>query len=835
MHALRHSPALPLCWPPVRPPEEDLHIGQDAHHGEVATSPTLADQDMPASIRSLKEAVMDATRRQGLLVREETSRALDEMLGRGADTAAEAASTPDHEDGHDGADTNVPGTEADLATANTNDGATPSCCSARPAEAQADAAHEEDAHGGATTDHETTTSESGALHPSEETTSPLVGTGQPGELDGLERSDTADASLPGGQTPEPMRPMDTAAAAAAAAENNPAAELAAPADSDNNAEPEEEPLVAGGRVPGADAQPAGAGPGAEAESVPATPGCCDTMTDAADAENADEPEPHPKGPLAPGFLATFIRERLARETNKRRRSPSPRSDTKHEVQAELVGFSSYPEQVQRVARKEGFALNIMIAGGGGGGACESGLGKSTLARTLLHNRPSQTQNGANAGDTEVYTHTAFFSEGDDRLLLRIVDTPGFIGGAEPETVVRQSLAVAESKRRMIRAVWEDVTSRRNGFERVDMEDTTGSNVIIDLCLYMLPATSNGLRPVDEQHIRALLEYTHVLPLLSKSDTLTVNERDRCREMFYKQFEEKGLDVWRLDVDNVANALNHEEDLLARQDAMDIAAKMPLAVFASDDRHGPEGREERARAYSWGYAFVEDESANDLPRLRRLLVAHTIPLLLHANVSESTGKPVWWEERRSRILNEFGITGMHANLDEAAKECLEEMSTKVQESLEAEFNDSIRRMEKRKRRLEKELRRNDTHIEELRLKVEDMRHMLEEQLRAAEAERQRQELAEEQDRQRRQREMEQQAMANEAQARAAQEAMLTGQAGGATAESTAHASADGVSRSSVSGSPSLGRLNDSAGPGTPKKRGVGRLMGKLFNTSSSNNN
>uniref|UniRef100_A0AAY4B862 Septin n=1 Tax=Denticeps clupeoides TaxID=299321 RepID=A0AAY4B862_9TELE len=266
----------------------------------------------------------------------------------------------------------------------------------------------------------------------------------------------------------------------------------------------------------------------------------------------------------------------------------PRTVSYQTNDKEYVGFATLPNQVHRKSVKKGFDFTLLVAG-------ESGLGKSTLVNSLFLTDLHKDRKLLNAEErinqtVEITKHTVDIEEKGVKLKLTIVDTPGF-GDAVNNTECWKPITD------YIDQQFEQYFRDESGLNRKNIQDNR-----VHCCLYFIPPFGHGLRPVDVQFMKALMEKVNVVPLISKADCLTPEETDKY-----------GLKVYQFpDCDS-------DEDEEFKQQDRELKESTPFAVIGSNTVVEARGQRVRGRLYPWGIVEVENPSHCDFVKLRNMLI------------------------------------------------------------------------------------------------------------------------------------------------------------------------------------------------------------------------
>ncbi|KAK9463841.1 septin-like spn2 [Lipomyces oligophaga] len=287
-----------------------------------------------------------------------------------------------------------------------------------------------------------------------------------------------------------------------------------------------------------------------------------------------------------------------------------------------VGFDSITSQIEKKMLKRGFQFNIMVVG-------QSGLGKSTLINTLFAShlinskgRTSPTQPIPQT--TEIQTVSHVIEEKGVRLLLNIVDTPGYGDKVNNE--------------RCWDPIVKYIRDQHSGYLRKELtaqREIYIPDTRIHCCLFFIAPTGHTLKPMDLIVLRKLMDITNVVPVIAKSDALTPSELAGFKERIREEFKTNNLQMYPYD-----NDLLDEDERAMNAHIRNI---MPFAVVGSENDVVVDGKLVRGRKSRWGVINVENENHCEFTLLRNFLTRTHLQDLI-----ETTAQ-VHYENCRSKQL------------------------------------------------------------------------------------------------------------------------------------------------------------------------------------------
>ena len=111
-------------------------------------------------------------------------------------------------------------------------------------------------------------------------------------------------------------------------------------------------------------------------------------------------------------------------------------------------------------------------------------------------------------------------------------------------------------------------------------------------------------------LKKLSDVVNVVPVIAKSDSLTLEERQAFKERIREEFAFHNLRMYPYD--------NEEQDEQERALNTNIKGKVPFAVVGSEKNIVVGGRSVRGRQNRWGVINVEDENHCEFVALRNFL-------------------------------------------------------------------------------------------------------------------------------------------------------------------------------------------------------------------------
>lgn len=302
----------------------------------------------------------------------------------------------------------------------------------------------------------------------------------------------------------------------------------------------------------------------------------------------------------------------------------PEQNVIHRKLNAFVGFANLPQQWQKRSIKQGFSLNLLVVG-------EKGLGKSTLVNTMF-NTDIYERSPSNEipATVSIHTESAEIVEGDVRLSLTVLNTPGF-GDAINNSEAWRPIVDAIDQR------FDKYLQEENSVHRTTIKDDR-----IHACLYFIQPTGHSLRAIDIDTMKQLHKKVNLVPVIAKSDTLTHEEVRAFKERIIADIEYQQIDIFRPPVYD-----NDDEE--AQSESRDINSCVPFAVVGSTEEvDNGHGKKVRGRQYPWGVVEVDNEDHCDFVKLRQLIIRNHLEEL-----RERTSNYLY-ENYRTEKLQSMGI-------------------------------------------------------------------------------------------------------------------------------------------------------------------------------------
>ncbi|THH16143.1 hypothetical protein EW146_g4436 [Bondarzewia mesenterica] len=262
-----------------------------------------------------------------------------------------------------------------------------------------------------------------------------------------------------------------------------------------------------------------------------------------------------------------------------------------------VGFDSITQQIEHKLLKRGFQFNIMVVG-------QTGLGKSTLINTIFASHLIDSKGRLEADEpvrqtTEIQTVSHVITENGVRLRLNIVDTPGYGDQVNNENCWDPIIKYIKDQHSAY--LRKELTAMRDRY----IQDTR-----IHCCLYFINPTGHSLRAIDVIVMKKLSEVVNVVPIIAKSDSLTLDEREAFKQKIRAELFHHSIRMYPFDTDE-----NDEEEVQLNESNRNM---IPFAIVGSERNVIIAGKSVRGRKNRWGVVNVEDETHCEFVSLRNFL-------------------------------------------------------------------------------------------------------------------------------------------------------------------------------------------------------------------------
>jgi septin 3/9/12 len=212
-----------------------------------------------------------------------------------------------------------------------------------------------------------------------------------------------------------------------------------------------------------------------------------------------------------------------------------------------VGFDSITSQIEKKLLKRGFQFNVICVGQSplplpivADPPGQTGLGKSTLINTIFASHLIDSKGRLHPEEpirstTEIQAVSHIIEENGVRLRLNIVDTPGYGDLVNNERCWDPIVKYIKDQHSAY--LRKELTAQRERY----LQDTR-----IHCCLFFIQPSGHGLKPIDIVVLKKLSEFVNVVPVIAKSDSLTLEERAAFKERIREEFAFHNLRMYPYD-------------------------------------------------------------------------------------------------------------------------------------------------------------------------------------------------------------------------------------------------------------------------------------------------
>lgn len=173
---------------------------------------------------------------------------------------------------------------------------------------------------------------------------------------------------------------------------------------------------------------------------------------------------------------------------------------------------------------------------------QTGLGKSTLINTIFASHLIDSKGRLHPEEpirstTEIQTVSHIIEENGVRLRLNIVDTPGYGDLINNDRCWDPIVKYIKDQHNAY--LRKELTATRERY----LQDTR-----IHCCLFFIQPSGHSLKPIDIVVLKKLSEFVNVVPVIAKSDSLTLAERAAFKERIKEEFAFHNLRMYPYDND-----------------------------------------------------------------------------------------------------------------------------------------------------------------------------------------------------------------------------------------------------------------------------------------------
>lgn len=255
-----------------------------------------------------------------------------------------------------------------------------------------------------------------------------------------------------------------------------------------------------------------------------------------------------------------------------------------------------------------------------------GTGKSTFINTLCDEDviPVDRAHGRDELSIENFNTTIF--EGGTKINLDIVLASGFGDSVDNSTCTSKLVKYIDDQ-------FEAALKEECKIQRTHQSNDTR----VHASIYFIRPTGRGLRPLDIQCMRALSERCNVIPVISKGDLLTVEEKKENRECIMRDLRNAEIPIY----DFTASF----EDIGEMLPGVNIQDLIPMTIVSGTERKIIDNVEYKVRKLPHGIVRVDDPAHSDFLLLRTCLLGACLQDL------KDMTEEVYYEKYRTKKLSE----------------------------------------------------------------------------------------------------------------------------------------------------------------------------------------
>lgn len=267
---------------------------------------------------------------------------------------------------------------------------------------------------------------------------------------------------------------------------------------------------------------------------------------------------------------------------------------------------------------------------------ECGTGKSTFINTLC-DEDIFTTNRASPAELILEENTARIYEGGTQISLDITMAPGF--GDFIDNKTSTSKIVEFIDKQFEKMLNEECRIQRN---------TKSKDTRIHAVLYFIRPTGKGLRELDIHCMKELSSRCNLIPIISKADMLTDEERDMNRQLIIDDIKKYDISIY--DFSTSFDDVDEEE-------SKSIMNLVPFALVAGTERKIIDQIEHKVRNVPHGIIKIDDPEHSDFMILRTCLLGACLQDL------KETTHTVFYEKYRTNMLSKSNVIGIMEKTEE----------------------------------------------------------------------------------------------------------------------------------------------------------------------------
>jgi septin family protein len=268
-------------------------------------------------------------------------------------------------------------------------------------------------------------------------------------------------------------------------------------------------------------------------------------------------------------------------------------------------------------KTKGKSFKIMVVG-------ETGLGKTTCLQTIFHEAAGEikqlmrnaSDNGSSilqsTQEIKSYGPITLFGSSGNKLALHIVDTPGYMTFKEEQ---QSSQKVFEDAQKYVKDQLEHWYGQEESVDQLPVEERDDARV--HACLYFI--APHRMKPIDITYMSYLQEYTNIVPILAKADTLTTREQEDQKQEVLNSIASGKINIFR-PLEEEVGKLKAITPHSPRPSSERMRTFPPYAVIGCSDEIEKDGKTVRGRQYPYGFAEVDNPNHCDVQALVSALLS-----------------------------------------------------------------------------------------------------------------------------------------------------------------------------------------------------------------------
>ncbi|VEU22643.1 DEKNAAC103616 [Brettanomyces naardenensis] len=255
-----------------------------------------------------------------------------------------------------------------------------------------------------------------------------------------------------------------------------------------------------------------------------------------------------------------------------------------------------------------------------------GTGKSTFINTLCDEDVIPVNRAPPKDGMVIENNSATIFEGGTKINLDIVLASGFGDSIDNTDSTAKLVEYLEAQFEV--ALKEECKIQRSA----SFKDTR-----VHAALYFIRPTGKGLRPLDIQCLKAIGERCNVIPIISKGDLLTEEERALNKQLIMKNIRDSNIQVY-----DFSTCFEDIEEELPGLGAKNM---VPFSIVSGTERKLIDNVEYKVRKLPHGIVKVDDPSHSDFLLLRTCLLGACLQDL------KDTTHEIFYERYRTEKLSE----------------------------------------------------------------------------------------------------------------------------------------------------------------------------------------